>query len=108
MHWGATAKLLVDIYKNEQKPPEEHTTLHRVIVPRLNLREATPFVKSLVSFSRAYKVGVGEDRAAALGEKYHSYHELMNTTAKEITTIPGIGKRTAERLLTALGGQVIE
>lgn len=103
-NWGETAKLLVGIYNNEQKPPEEHSTLQRVIVPKLYLRDQDPFVKSLVALSQALKLGIGEDRAVRLRDAgFTSIKDVLDATQKELTAVHGIGKVTAERLHVALG-----
>jgi len=104
-HWGATARLLVAIYKNEQKEEEDHSTLSRVIIPKINLREATPFVKSLVFLSNALKIGVGEDRATRIADAgFNSFKDILDSSVRELIAVDGIGKKTAERLIIALGG----
>jgi len=106
INWGSTAKLLVAIFKNEQKTADEHSTLSRIIIPKVNIKEATPFVKSLVFLSRAHKIGIGEDKAVKIAEQFKSFAEILNVdNIKQLTAIPGIGKKTAERLLNALGGK---
>ncbi|GAH77123.1 unnamed protein product, partial [marine sediment metagenome] len=38
INWVHTAKLLSAIYRNEQKPPEEHSTLQRIIRPQVHIK----------------------------------------------------------------------
>ena len=98
-----TAKLLIAIYNNCQKPEEEHTTLQRIIRPRIITRSPNPFIRALMSLSVVYKIGVGEDKATKIAAKYSSLFDLAMAEIKELTEIEGIGKRTAEKILAALG-----
>lgn len=101
-----TAKLLVAIYQNEQKSPEEHSTLQRYIRPRLQLKHHEPFVESLMYLSAAYKLGIGEVTATKIAGKYSNLLDIAMAEVGELCTIPGIGVTTAEKLLKAIGRQV--
>ncbi|KKL84136.1 hypothetical protein LCGC14_1967780, partial [marine sediment metagenome] len=69
INWVHTARLLSAIYRNEQKPPEEHQTLQRIIRPQIHIKteknmtdkqkEEYRFIKSLLFLSNAYRWGVG-------------------------------------------------
>lgn len=48
--------------------------------------------------------GLGEVRRKALLRHFGSVKRLSAATADEITEVPGIGRRTAEAIVTALGG----
>ncbi|KKK68830.1 hypothetical protein LCGC14_2940110, partial [marine sediment metagenome] len=76
LHWVQTARLLSAIYRNEQKPPEDHSTLQRIIRPRIYIKEQDPFVKSLLFLSNAYQLGVGEVKAKALADKFVNILDL--------------------------------
>lgn len=103
-NWGETTKLLVSIFNNEQKLPEEHSTLQRVIVPKLYLKDQDPFVKALVALSQALKLGIGEITAVKLRDAgFTSVKDILDATRKELMAVPSIGKVTAERLHVALG-----
>lgn len=102
-NYVATAKLLVAIYKNCQKPPEEHTTLQRYIRPRIIIKEQNPFVKALMALSLAYGLNIGEDKAAKLAKRYHNIFDVAMSNMEELCLVEGIGKLTAEKLLTAIG-----
>lgn len=104
MNWVETAKLLAVVYRNEQKPPEEHQTLKRIIKPRIQVQEADPFVKALMSLSWAYKLDIGEKRAKALADRYCCLLDLALSDVKEITEVEGVGEMTARKLLKALKG----
>jgi len=105
-NWIGTAKLLSAIYRNEQKPPEEHVTLQRVIVPRIHIKKAEPFLKSLLFLSNAYKLGIGGKRSAALAEHFCNILDLATADLSEVAAVEGIGKKTAEKILTALGREI--
>lgn len=99
----ATAKLLVAIYRNCQKPPENHTTLQRYIIPRIRLEHHDPFVEALMSLSLAYKIGIGEKKARILATRYKTLFDLTMAEVDELCYCEGIGKEIAKRLLKALG-----
>ena len=104
--WSETARLLALIYKNEQKPPENHSTLQRVIKPRIQIREAEPFLKSLLFLSNAYKLGIGETKATALAEHFCNMLDLATADLDEVASVEGIGRKIAEKTLKALGREV--
>lgn len=106
LNWWETAKLLAVIYRNEQKPPEEHSTLQRVIKPRIQIREADPFLKSLLFLSSAYKLGIGEKKASALAEHFVNVLDLATADLNEVASVEGIGKKTATKILSSLGRDV--
>ncbi|GAB3862725.1 hypothetical protein GCM10029963_69610 [Micromonospora andamanensis] len=47
--------------------------------------------------------GLGEVRRKALLRHFGSLKRLSAATVEEITEVPGVGRRTAEAILTALG-----
>jgi ERCC4-type nuclease len=112
-NYTETAKLLVSIFKNEQKPPDEHKTLTRVIKPRLDIKierdstghikEAEPLMRALMFLSDAYKLGIGEKKAKALCDRYCNLIDLATADVSEIAQTEGIGITIANRLLVALG-----
>lgn len=104
--WASTAKLLVTIYKNEQKPPEEHSTLQRIIKPRIAIREPDNFTKALVLFCHSYRVGVGEKKVKSITARYNSFLDLVMSEVHELCECQGIGKGIAEKLMRALGREV--
>lgn len=106
INWVETARLLMTIYRNEQKPPEEHSTLHRVIRPRIQVKEPEPFLKALMFLSNAYKLGIGETRGQALAERFCNILDLATSSVSDIASVEGIGKKQAEKLLSALGREV--
>ncbi len=101
-----TVRLLAAIYNNCQKPPEEHTTLNRYVKPRIVIKEQNPMVKALMALSLAYQIGIGEDRATKIAEQYGSLFDVAMAEVSEITQIEGIGKKTAEKLLSSIGREL--
>lgn len=106
INWIETAKLLATIYRNEQKPPEEHTTLKRVIRPHIFTHDPDPLVRALMSLSIVYKIGIGEDKARALADRFVNLLDIATATREDITDTPGIGNAVANKLLHALGREV--
>jgi hypothetical protein len=105
INYTETARLLITLYKNEQKKAEEHSTLQRVIIPRLQIREAEPFMKALIYLGHAYKLDIGEKKAAAIAEKFCNIGDLAMAGVEDICC-EGIGKQTASKILMALRGQI--
>ena len=57
-----------------------------------------------MALSIIYKIDVGEMKATALYKAgYKSLYDLSFATVKELMAVEGIGKVTAERILTAIG-----
>jgi len=101
-----TAKLLAAIYKNEQKQPDEHTTLNRYTRPRIYIQDQNPFVKALMFLSAAYRLGIGEEKAKAIATKYKTIFDVNMAEVSELCECSGIGKGIAEKLLKALGREL--
>lgn len=106
INWVETAKLLAVIYRNEQKAPEEHHTLQRVIRPRIQIKEAEPFFKSLLFLSNAYQLGIGEVKAKALTDRFCHILDIATADVEELTAVEGIGDKMARKILSALGRTV--
>ena len=112
-NWTETAKLLVVLFKNEQKPPEEHSTLQRIIKPRLPVHDESRMsdaekssyhlMKALMFLSDAYKIGIGEKKAKALCNRYCNLMDIAVADINEIAQTEGIGVTIAKKLLVALG-----
>lgn len=112
-NWIGTARLLSAIYRNEQKPPEEHSTLQRIIRPQVHIKmekdmteaekEQYRFTKSLLFLSNAYQLGVGEKKAKALAAKFVNILDLATADVYELVDVEGIGEKMAKRILSSLG-----
>ena len=113
INWVHTARLLSAIYKNEQKPPEEHSTLQRVIKPQIHIRtekdmteaEKQEFrlTKSLMFLSNVYQWGVGEKKARSLAKRFCNILDIATTTITDLIATEGIGTKMAEKILSSLG-----
>lgn len=101
-----TARLLAAIYSSCQKPPEEHSTLQRYFRPRIQIKKQNPFVKALMGLSLTYQLGIGEDKATKLASKYNSIFDIVMAEVDELCEVEGIGKKTAEKLITSLGREL--
>ncbi len=102
-NWEETARLLITIFRNEQKAPEDHTTFKRVYRPRITIKEADPFMKSLLFLSSAYQLGIGEVKAKALCDRFANLFDLATSPVEEIAECEKIGSKMAENILRALG-----
>jgi hypothetical protein len=115
-NYVGTAKLIASVYHNCQKPVDEHGTLNRYYIPRINLgekdeegkritiREQNPFIRGLMALSIIYHMDIGEKKATALHKAgYKSLYDLAFATVAELSRVEGFGKATAEKLLTAIG-----
>ena len=101
-----TARLIITLYKNEGKPATEHSTLQRVIVPKIQLRQASEFVKALIFIGHAYKLDIGEVKANALAEKFVNIADLATASIDDVANVDKYGKNSAAKLLRALRGEV--
>jgi len=115
-NWEETARLLISIYKNEQKPPETHSTFKRIYRPKVYIKheknmtagelEIYRLTKALLLLSTTYNLGIGEVRASALAERFCNLLDIAIAPTKELTAIDGIGKTMAERLQRSLGRDI--
>ena len=106
VNWIHTARTLSVIYKNEQKPQEEHSTLQRVVKPKIRLRKAEPLLKAIMFLSSAYELGVGEKKAQAIVERFCNLLDIATADVSELCECEGIGRVLAEKILRALGREV--
>lgn len=106
INWQGTARMLGTIYRNEQKPPEQHSTLQRVVRPRIHIKEADPFMKSLLFLSNAYQLGIGEKKARALADRFVCILDIATASVAELVEVEGIGRKMAEKILSSLGRDI--
>jgi hypothetical protein len=115
-NWEETARFLIAVYRNEQKPPDEHTTFKRIYRPRIYIRsekdmskeelEEHRLTKSLLFLSAAYKLGIGEVKAKALAARFCNILDIAIAPISELTETAGIGKAMAEKLQRSLGRSI--
>ena len=103
INWVHTARLLSAIYRNEQKSPEEHSTLQRVVRPKIHIKEADPFMKSLLFLSNAYQLNIGEKKAKALADRFVCILDIATAGVDELMEVEGIGKSMATKILKSFG-----
>jgi len=116
INWIETARLLSAIYRNEQKPPEDHSTLQRVIRPHLHIKmekdmteaekEHYRLMKSMLFLSNAYQLGIGEKKAKALADRFCNILDIATVSVSELAGVEGIGRKMAEKILSSLGRDV--
>jgi len=115
-NWEETARFLITVYKNEQKPPEEHTTFQRIYRPKVYIKhEKNMTAEELVTYrltklllllSTTYSLGIGEVKAVALADRFYSIMDISLASVSELTATAGIGKTMAEKLLRSLGRDI--
>ncbi len=105
-NWVYTARLLSAIYRNEQKPPDQHSTLQRVVRPRIHIKDADPFMKALLFLSNAYQLGIGEKKARALADRFVCILDIATANVSELTEVEGVGKNMAEKILSSFGRDI--
>ncbi len=105
-NWVGTARLLSAIYRNEQKPPENHSTLQRIVRPKIHIRDADPFMKSLLFLSNAYQLGIGEKKAKALAARFCNILDIATASVSDLMEVEGLGKNMAVKILSSLGRDV--
>lgn len=105
-NWVGTARLLSAIYRNEQKAPEDHSTLQRVVRPRIQIKEADPLMKSLLFLSNAYQLGIGAKKAKALSDRFCNILDIATVSVEELMKVEGIGRKQAEKILSSLGRDI--
>jgi len=119
INYVMTAKVISSVYKNCQRPPDEHSTLNRYFVPhivlsgsqpgarkRVTVREQNPFIRGLMALSIVYHLDIGEKKATALYDAgYKTLIDLAYAGERELCQVPGVGKVIAKGLLKALTGE---
>jgi len=118
-NYVGTAKFIAAVYHNTQKPIDEHNTLNRYYIPhislggkdekgkRVSIRAQNPFIRGLMALSLIYRIDVGEKKATALYKAgYKSLYDLAFASVAELTRVEGVGKATAEKLLSAIGVEI--
>lgn len=102
LNYVGTAQLLVHHYQSCQE--ESHSTLQRYIRPKIYLRTHDPFIRSLMSLSIVYDIGIGEAKATALRDAgYTTLGDIAMAEVSELCEVEGIGKTIATKLLAAFG-----
>lgn len=99
-----TAAQIRGLWALYQKPPEDHHSLEQVFTP-------PPPRASLISMPGLVRrvakefPGIGWGRSEEVARRFRTVEEMVRAEVEEWVEVPGIGKRTAERVYTALRGK---
>jgi len=94
----AGAMRVISLFNVTMHP--EHKTLRRHIKPKICIPNKNPHVIALMCLSSAYGLGIGEDKAKRLIDKFGTLYKTIKATKEELCQIEGIGKLIAQKLFT--------
>jgi ERCC4-type nuclease len=92
-----TCQFLVQAYKQDQKPPEEHKTFNRYF------KKVTFHPNSQVLALMGMIPGLGEVKAEALIERFNTVWNVLSASPADLMTVDGIGKGMANTMLQRIG-----
>ncbi len=92
-----TCQFLVQAYKQDQKPPEEHKTFNRYF--KKVTFHPNPQVLALMGMIP----GLGEVKAEALIGKFTTVWNVLSASPADLMTVDGIGKGMANTMLQRIG-----
>lgn len=99
-----TADVILALYQNFQTPADQHNSLHQIFKP------PTPGVQlvrpSLVRRIASELPGIGWGRSGVVAEHFFTVKAMVEADWKEWDSLEGIGKKTAQKVVKALGGAV--
>ncbi len=98
-----TAAIIHSLYNFWQKPIDEHSSLKQFHIekpPQISLIRP-----GLLKRIAKELDGVGWIRAGDVSEYFKSVREMVNAPESEWRKVPGIGKKTAQKVIKSLGGQ---
>jgi ERCC4-type nuclease len=97
-----TADVILALYQNFQTPPDQHNSLHQIFKPPApSVQLVRP---SLVRRIASELKGIGWTRSSVVAEHFSSVLDMVQASEQEWSSIPGIGKKTAQKVVKALGG----
>jgi len=98
-----TAAIIRALRDQFQTPPDGHKSLHQIFssVPRIGVDLVRP---GLVRRVAKELPGIGYERSRTVAEHFKSVREMCNADAEEWSSLEGIGQKTAEKVILALGG----
>jgi ERCC4-type nuclease len=95
-----TAELVKALWLNSQKAPTEHGSLKQIYSsPAPTVQLVKP---SLVRRVASELPGIGWERSGEADRRFHSVQELANADERDWEGIPGVGKRTAQKVVAAI------
>lgn len=92
-----TCQLLVQMYKQDQKPEEDKKVFRRYY--KQTNWHPDPMVLKVMGI----EPGLGEVRATALVAKFSTFWNIVSASPAELAQTPGIGLVLAKRLLSGIG-----
>jgi len=96
-----TADTILALYQNFQTPPDQHQSLNQIFKP------PTPSVQlvkpSLVRRVASELPGIGWGRSGVVAERFLTIRAMVDADWKEWASLDGIGKKTAQKVVQALG-----
>lgn len=96
-----TADVIQALYTNFQTPRDEHQSLNQMFKPPApGVQLVRP---SLVRRIAAELPGIGWGRSKAVSEHFHTVYAMARADWREWMTIDGIGKKTAQKVASAIG-----
>jgi len=99
-----TAAIIKALWDNFQTPSSQHNSLKQIFKPPVpTVQLVRP---SLVRRVAAELPGIGWDRSETVSEHFFTVRAMVEAGVKEWTSLDGIGKKTAEKAVLALGGRV--
>lgn len=99
-----TADIVKASWLNFQTPPLEHSSLKQIY--EAPLREVVLMKPSLVRRVAVQLPGIGWERSVAVDKRFSTMLELANAGIKDWSSISGIGKKTAEKVVKAVRGEL--
>lgn len=97
MSYLMTCQFLVQAYKQDQKEEGEHKTFNRYF------KKMTFHPNPQVLMLMGIMPGIGEVKAEAIIAKFPVLWMVLNASVGELSSVPGIGEKTARTLLQRIG-----
>ena len=97
-----TAAIIRALWDNFQRPPSAHNSLHAIYKTPADTVLLVP--PSLVRRVASELPGIGWQRSQVVAEHFPSVEAMVAAGVKEWSKLDGIGKKTAEKVVSALKG----
>jgi ERCC4-type nuclease len=99
-----TVEIVLNLYTMFQTAPEDHSSLTKVwTAPRPQAMSFLSKPPSLVRVVASDLPGVGWKRSELFDEEFDSVKEMINADRVRLTDMEGIGGKTADKILEAIG-----
>ncbi len=97
-----TPAIVRALYANFQTPPDHHQSLHKMFEPPQGTVELVR--PGLVRRVAKELPGIGWERSRAVAGRFGSVQEMVGAGIVDWEQVPGIGRKTAEKVVAALRG----